>query len=168
MAGASVRRDGTGTPASTPRPTRIPDEPGRLIRLAGPAGDPSRLSSFLRTQSPGGIDHSGRRTAHSPRQAPSRRARIPAVYFAAMTEDQNVPCPPPASSSPSSTDRSGWPVWSGRVGDPEPKADYSSLTPSERVELCWEVTKQAWALSGALLDESAFCRDSASVSRGGR
>jgi hypothetical protein len=85
-----------------------------------------------------------------------------------MIEDQDFPRLPPAPSTSSSEDRAEWPVWSGRVGDPEPKADYSSLTPSERVELCWEVTKQAWALSGALLDESAFCRDSASVSRRGR
>jgi hypothetical protein len=63
------------------------------------------------------------------------------------------------------TDRSAWPVWVGRVGEPEPKADYSHLSPSERIELCWEVTKQAWVLTGALLDEPAFCRDSESLSR---
>ena len=101
-------------------------------------------------------------------RTPNRRARIAAVYCDAMSEEQDFPRPPPAPSTSSGEDRAAWPVWSGRVGDPEPKADYSSLTPSERVELCWEVTKQAWALSGALLDESAFCRDSASVSRRGR
>jgi hypothetical protein len=69
---------------------------------------------------------------------------------------------------PAGTDRSEWPVWVGRVGEPEPKADYSLLSPSERIELCWKVTKQAWALTGALLDESAFCRNSESVSRPGR
>lgn len=65
-------------------------------------------------------------------------------------------------------DRSDWPVWVGRVGSPEPRADYSHLTPAERMSLCWEVTKQAWALTGALLDESAFCRDSETLSRRGR
>ena len=65
-------------------------------------------------------------------------------------------------------DRSAWSVWVGRVGEAEPKADYSHLTPSERIALCWEVTKQAWALTGATFDESAFCRDSESLSRRGR
>jgi hypothetical protein len=68
---------------------------------------------------------------------------------------------PPAAGD----DRSEWPVWVGRVGGPEPKADYSHLTPSQRIALCWEVTKQAWALTGAKLDESAFCRDTESFSR---
>ncbi len=78
---------------------------------------------------------------------------------------------PPATDMPGgitevpSTDRMAWPVWVGRVGDPEPKADYSHLTPSERVALCWEITKQAWELTGAAFDESAFCRDSESFSR---
>lgn len=65
-------------------------------------------------------------------------------------------------------DRTEWPVWVGRIGDPQPRIDLSHLTPSERIELCWEVTKQAWTLTGAPLDESAFCRDSESVSRRGR
>jgi hypothetical protein len=64
-------------------------------------------------------------------------------------------------------DRSSWPVWIGRVGGPQPRADYSALTPSQRIELCWEATKQAWALTGMELDESAFCRDSESLSRRG-
>jgi hypothetical protein len=71
-------------------------------------------------------------------------------------------------SEPADTrDRSSWPVWVGRVGDPQPKADYSELTPSQRIALCWEATKQAWALSGRDLDESEFCRDSESLSRRG-
>ena len=68
---------------------------------------------------------------------------------------------------PDSPDRSSWPVWVGRVGDPQPAADYSALTPSQRIALCWEATKQAWTLSGKELDESAFCRDSESLSRRG-
>lgn len=62
---------------------------------------------------------------------------------------------PPAPRGSSDEDRAAWPVWIGRIGAPEPQADDASLTPSERVELCWEVTKQAWALTGAVLDESA-------------
>jgi hypothetical protein len=69
------------------------------------------------------------------------------------------------AARPAGHDRSTWPVWIGRVGGPQPKADYSRFTPSERIELCWEATKQAWALTGAPLDESAFCRDAESVSR---
>lgn len=65
------------------------------------------------------------------------------------------------------TDRSSWPVWIGRVGDPQPMADYSALTPSQRIELCWQATKHAWALSGKELDESSFCRDSENLSRRG-
>jgi hypothetical protein len=38
---------------------------------------------------------------------------------------------------------SAWPVWIGRVGDAGPKADSSNLTPSKRIEFCWQVTKQA-------------------------
>ena len=67
--------------------------------------------------------------------------------------------------SATAIDRSSWPVWVGRVGDPEPKEDYSALTRSQRIALCWEATKQAWALSGKKLDESAFRRDSESFSR---
>jgi hypothetical protein len=71
----------------------------------------------------------------------------------------------PESNSADGLDRSSWPVWVGRVGDPQPKADYSALTPSERIALCWEATKQAWALTGRDLNESAFGRDSESLSR---
>jgi len=43
-------------------------------------------------------------------------------------------------------DRSSWPIW---VGEPQPKADYFDLTPSQRIALCWEATKQAWAITEA-------------------
>jgi hypothetical protein len=65
-------------------------------------------------------------------------------------------------------DRSAWPVWIGRVGDSEPKADYSALTPAERLALCWEATRQAWAAKGEQVNESAFRRDVESISRRGR
>jgi hypothetical protein len=85
----------------------------------------------------------------------------------AKSHELAVPVPP-ESASLVPLDRADWPVRIGRVGDREPRADVSHLTPSQRVELCWEVTKQAWALTGATLDESAFCRDSERVSRRGR
>lgn len=75
---------------------------------------------------------------------------------------------PNAGHDATAVDRSEWPVWVGRVGQREPRADYSHLTPSQRIALCWEVTKQAWALTGAEFDESAFCRDSETLSRGRR
>jgi hypothetical protein len=65
-------------------------------------------------------------------------------------------------------DRSARPVWVGRVGQAEPRADYSHLTPSQWIALCWEVTKQAWALIGATFDESALCRNSERISQRGR
>ena len=74
---------------------------------------------------------------------------------------------PRESDAPPECDRSSWSVWVGRAGEPQPKADYSDLTPSQRIALCWEATKQAWTLSGKELDESAFCRDSESLSRRG-
>ena len=77
----------------------------------------------------------------------------------AMTQSNDATEPAPGD------DRSSWPVWVGRVGDPQPKADYSMLTPSQRIALCWEVTEHAWTLSGRDLNESAFRRDSESLSR---
>ena len=65
-------------------------------------------------------------------------------------------------------DRSTWPVWKGRVGEREPPTDYSHLTPSQRIELVWEATKNAWSMTGAPLDESSFRRDVESIARRGR
>jgi hypothetical protein len=56
-------------------------------------------------------------------------------------------------------DRSDWSVWVGRVGEAEPAPDVAHLTPSQRIALCWEISKQAWLLSGGELDESTFRRD---------
>jgi hypothetical protein len=69
---------------------------------------------------------------------------------------------------PDTTDRSMWPVWKGRVGEPEPGIDSSHLTPAQRIELVWEATKNAWAMTGATLDESTFRRDVESLARRGR
>ena len=74
-----------------------------------------------------------------------------------------------ATVTPTDTaDRSQWPVWKGRVGEPEPGVDFSHLSPSQRIELVWEATKNAWAMTGATLDESTFRRDVESVERRGR
>ena len=73
-----------------------------------------------------------------------------------------------AGSSFDTFDRSMWPVWKGRVGEREPSADYSHLTPSQRIELVWEATKNAWSMTGRPLDESSFRRDGESFSGRGR
>jgi len=89
-------------------------------------------------------------------------------YTRGMRDRDALPGEPwSAADDRNGCDRSAWPVWVGRVGEPQPKADYAHLTPSERISLCWEITKQAWALTGAPLDESAFRRDSESLSRRG-
>ena len=44
------------------------------------------------------------------------------------------------------TDRSHWPVRKLRLGEEDDRADYSHYTPSERVAMVWELTKNAWAL----------------------
>lgn len=72
------------------------------------------------------------------------------------------------AAAPEPTDRSDWPVRMGKVGAVEPPLDLSHLTPSERVELVWELTKDAWSLTGEPLDESTFRRDVESVTRRGR
>ena len=85
---------------------------------------------------------------------------------ARMRDPQLPPSEEPLhGESAASCDRSAWPVWVGRVGEPQPRADYSQLTPSQRIDLCWAVTKQAWSLTGQELDESAFHRDSEVLSR---
>ncbi|MEI6164047.1 MAG: hypothetical protein WCR23_06610 [Planctomycetota bacterium] len=65
-------------------------------------------------------------------------------------------------------DRSLWPVWKGHSHHGSPALDLSSLIPSERIELVWEISKNAWPLSGATLDESSLFRDVTSVTRRGR
>ena len=90
------------------------------------------------------------------------------LSFSNMSEAESPDTQPGAlRAAATGCDRSTWPVRVGRVGEPEPKADVAHLTTSQRVSLCWEVTKQAWALTGAPLDESAFCRDSERLSRRG-
>ena len=92
-----------------------------------------------------------------------------ARYDGMMKRDTIISATDPSleSKDAPAVDRSSWPVWVGRVGEPEPKVDYSHLTPSQRIALCWEATKQAWTLTGTELDESAFRRDSESFSRRG-
>ena len=119
---------------------------------------PSGLSSSLASRVWGEQPEAGRLPSQSRRYTDGMEKMIP-----------NEPSGSPGRGFEEAVcDRSEWPVWVGRIGDPQPRADFSHLTPSERVELCWEVTKQAWSLTGATLDESTFRRDSESVSRRGR
>jgi hypothetical protein len=98
----------------------------------------------------------------------NRRVGLYTVVMRESTPIRPQPTDQPRESDAlPACDRSSWPVWVGRVGEPQPKADYSNLTPSQRIALCWEATKQAWAISGKELDESAFRRDSESLSRRG-
>jgi hypothetical protein len=94
--------------------------------------------------------------------------RLGPMYTGAMRDSISQPTDQlQKSDALPACDRSSWPVWVGRVGEPQPKADYGNLTPSQRIALCWEATKQAWAITGTELDESAFRRDSESFSRRG-
>ena len=94
--------------------------------------------------------------------------RLGPMYISLMRDSISQPTDQPQESDAlPACDRSSWPVWVGRVGEPQPKADYCNLTPSQRIALCWEATKQAWAITGTELDESAFRRDSESFSRRG-
>lgn len=94
---------------------------------------------------------------------------LSSIYNRSMHRDADTPSAdlPHEGNDSRTVDRSSWPVWIGRVGEPEPRADYSHLTPSQRIALCWEATKQAWALTGSEFNESAFRRDSESFSRRG-
>src|ERR1051325_11699933 len=65
------------------------------------------------------------------------------------------------------SDRSQWPMRKYRLGE-EPEDDYSQFTPSERVAMVWEITKNAWAFKDPNWRESEFRRDVVRIIRRGR
>ena len=65
------------------------------------------------------------------------------------------------------TDRSNWPVRKFKLGEEE-EDDYSCFTPSERVAMVWEATKDAWAFKDPSWRESEFRRDVVRIIRRGR
>ena len=125
-----------------------------------------------------GLNGTGPRVPKAPRRSRGRCAARGPVPLASQLDSTDVlaapiysevmEATPNAAGSTKSVapdagakgaDRSEWPVWQGRVGEREPPPSVAHLTPSQRVDLCWEVSKQAWLLSGGELDESAFRRD---------
>jgi hypothetical protein len=70
-------------------------------------------------------------------------------------------------------DRSDWPVRVARLGE-EASADQdlASLTPGQRMEMVWPLTRQVWIWSdpekGQSLVESRLQRDVVSITRRGR
>jgi len=66
------------------------------------------------------------------------------------------------------TDRSHWPVRKFKLGEEDSSDDYSHFTPSERVAMVWEATKDAWAFKDPTWRESEFRRDVVRIIRRGR
>ena len=66
------------------------------------------------------------------------------------------------------TDRSHWPVRKFKLGEEDDSDDYSRFTPSERVAMVWEITKDAWAFKDPNWRESEFRRDVVRIVRRGR
>ena len=48
------------------------------------------------------------------------------------------------------------------------RRDVADLTPGERMEMVWQLTKDAWAFKGEPYRESPFQRDVVRIHRGGR
>jgi len=64
------------------------------------------------------------------------------------------------------TDRSHWKVRKYKLGEePEVDEDVLRMTPAQRLDLQWEVTKNAWAFFAKSFDEPTFRRDVARVIR---
>jgi hypothetical protein len=64
------------------------------------------------------------------------------------------------------TDRSHWKVRKYKVGDEPPvDEDILQMTPGERLEAQWEITKALWTWQSGTLDEPPFRRDVARVIR---
>ena len=67
------------------------------------------------------------------------------------------------------TDRSNWTVKKYKLGE-EPEYDDATmrLTPGERIEMVWELTKNAWAFKEPGFRESRLRRDVVRVIRRSR
>lgn len=63
------------------------------------------------------------------------------------------------------TDRSHWPTRKLRLEDEDRHDDTAALTPGERIEMVWEITKSAWAFKDPSFHESRLRRDIARVIR---
>lgn len=68
----------------------------------------------------------------------------------------------------SSVDRSRYPVRKIRLEDEGKDPDVRALTPSQRVEMVWELTKTAWELKEGSLGEYRIRRDVVRTLRRGR
>lgn len=66
------------------------------------------------------------------------------------------------------TDRSHWPTRKLRLEDEDRYDDTATLTPGERIEMVWEITKSAWAFKDPSFHESRLRRDIARVIRNRR
>lgn len=62
-------------------------------------------------------------------------------------------------------DRSNVPTRKRHLRHPEDRSEYLRLTPSERVELVWPLTLQAWGFLNGLENEPRFRRDVVRVTR---
>lgn len=62
------------------------------------------------------------------------------------------------------TDRSNWPTRKLRMEDDEVNAT-ASLTPGERIDMVWEITRTAWTFKDPEFRESRLRRDIARVIR---
>ena len=64
--------------------------------------------------------------------------------------------------------RASWPTRKGSLTDELDQRDVASMTPSERVEMVWELTKTAWSFKDPSFRESRLRRDIGRVIRRGR
>ncbi|HEX7421154.1 MAG TPA: hypothetical protein VF505_14790, partial [Thermoanaerobaculia bacterium] len=63
------------------------------------------------------------------------------------------------------SDRGHWPTRKGSLTDELDQRDVASMTPSERVEMVWELTKTAWSFKDPSFRESRLRRDIGRVIR---
>lgn len=65
-------------------------------------------------------------------------------------------------------DRARMPTRLGRLGDDDDESFVESLTPAQRMELVWPLTRQVWAFVDGTEDEPRLRRHVGRVVRGGR